>query len=404
MMRRRDFITLLGGGAMAAWPLAAAAQQDDLVRALLMRIMRLQAENAAGQIGQFIKEVESQIGWTTQLPWSAGTIEQRRFDGLRLLRQVPAIRELAQLDSSGKEQMRVSRLAMDVVGSQTDLSQDPKFTEAVAHKVYYGPVYYGPAYLVSRESEHTAPPDYAPVPERDQLSGLGIYVRMEGDLIKVIAPIDEKPAAKAGIMADDIITKLDDEPVQGLTLHQVVEKMRGPANTKIKLTIMRKGHDLPIEVSITRDVIQVSPSVSRDVSSAASRDVSRVVPGSGPYMTLALAGTRRDAGVSVAEVSLKLIWDVILQIKVGKHGLGYLLDAQGRVLVHPDASLAQRDFSGLAQVKAAPAAGTGGATEPVQVARDIHGREVLTARATVAPLGWLVFVEAPVQEADAPVP
>src|SRR5213083_3709965 len=93
----------------------------------LIRIQREQAEAAAAKIGQFIKEIESQIGWTTQLPWSAGTLEQRRFDGLRLLRQVPAITELAQLDATGHEQLRVSRLAMDVVGSRTDFSQEPKF-------------------------------------------------------------------------------------------------------------------------------------------------------------------------------------------------------------------------------------------------------------------------------------
>src|SRR5262249_1006254 len=79
----------------------------------LVRIQREQAEAAAAKIGQFVKEIESQLGWTTQLPWSAGSIEQRRFDALRLLRQVPAITELAQLDSSGKERLRVSRLAMD---------------------------------------------------------------------------------------------------------------------------------------------------------------------------------------------------------------------------------------------------------------------------------------------------
>src|SRR5712692_7007472 len=69
----------------------------------LIRIQREQAEAAAAKIGQFIKEIESQLGWTTQLPWSAGSIEQRRFDALRLLRQVPAITELAQLDATGKE-------------------------------------------------------------------------------------------------------------------------------------------------------------------------------------------------------------------------------------------------------------------------------------------------------------
>ena len=237
----------------------------------LIRIQREQAEAAAAKIGQFIKEIESQVGWTTQLPWSAGTLEQRRFDGLRLLRQVPAITELAQLDASGREQLKVSRLAMDVVASQADLSKEPKFAEAVAKKVYYGPVYF------RRESE--------------------------------------------------------------------------------------------------------------------------------PYMTLALAGTRRDAGVSVAEVNLKLIWDVVSQIKVGDHGQAYVVDAQGRLIAHPDISLVLRntDMTRLSQVKAARSAVSAGNTEQVQEATDIRGRQVLTAYAPVSPLGWLVFVELPADEAYAPL-
>jgi len=240
-------------------------------KASLIRIQREQAEAAAAKIGQFIKEIESQVGWTTQLPWSAGTIDQRRFDGLRLLRQVPAITELSQLDAGGSEQLRVSRLAMDVVASKADLSKEPKFAEAVAHKVYYGPVYF------RRESE--------------------------------------------------------------------------------------------------------------------------------PYMTLALAGTRRDAGVSVAEVNLKLIWDVVSQIKVGDRGHAYVVDAKGRLIAHPDISLVLRntDLSRLAQVQAARAAGAGQTTELLQQAEDVQGRQVLTAFAHVAPLGWLVFVELPVAEAYAPL-
>ncbi len=95
------------------------------------------------------------------------------------------------------------------------------------------------------------------VQTRGEFGGLGIEVTMEVGLVKVVAPIDETPAAKAGVMANDIITKLDDEQVQGLTLNQAVEKMRGPVNTKIKLTIMRKGQDKPIDVTIVRDVIRV---------------------------------------------------------------------------------------------------------------------------------------------------
>jgi carboxyl-terminal processing protease len=101
------------------------------------------------------------------------------------------------------------------------------------------------------------------VQTRGEFGGLGIEVTMEDGLIKVVAPIDDTPAAKAGVMANDVITKLNDEQVQGLTLNQAVEKMRGPVNTKIKLTIMRKGQPNPIEVSITRDIIRVRAVRSR---------------------------------------------------------------------------------------------------------------------------------------------
>jgi two-component system NtrC family sensor kinase len=268
-MRRRKIITLLA--AAAAWPLAARAQEpDDRLRAPQIRTLQRQAEGAAALIGEFIHGVESQLGGTTQGPWPSGNIEQRRLDGLRLLRQVPSIAELAQLDPAGKEQLRISRLAMDVVGNQTDFSQAPKFTEAVAHKVYYGPVY------LLRQSE--------------------------------------------------------------------------------------------------------------------------------PYMTLSLAGARPDFGVSVAEVALKLVWDVIAQTKVGDHGVAYVVDSNGRAIAHSniEISLALRDFSGLAQVRAARAAGAGPPEGAVQ-AHDINGREVLVAYAPVAVprLGWLVFVELPIEEANA---
>ena len=189
----------------------------------LISIQEQQAVAAADKIEEFITQIESQVGWTTQLPWTDGTLDQRRFDALRLLRQVPAITELAQIDAAGHEQLKVSRLTMDVVGSGIDYSHKPEFTQAVAHKVYYGPVYF------RRESE--------------------------------------------------------------------------------------------------------------------------------PYMTLSLAGTRRDTGVSIAQVNLKLIWDVVSKIKVGEHGRAYVVDSAGRLIAHPDISLVLRntDMSRLAQVRGARA-------------------------------------------------
>ena len=83
-----------------------------------------------------------------------------------------------------------------------------------------------------------------------EFGGLGIEVTMEDGLVKVVAPIDDTPAAKAGILSGDLITQIDDDAVQGLTLEQAVNKMKGPVNTKTRLKIMRKGADKPIDVSI----------------------------------------------------------------------------------------------------------------------------------------------------------
>jgi signal transduction histidine kinase len=235
----------------------------------LIRIQSEQAHAASTKIGQFVEDIQAQLGWTVQLPWINATLEQRRIDSLRLLNQVPAVTELVQLDPSGHERLHVSRLATNVIDSQIDFSKNPKFTEAVAHKIYYGPVYF------RQESE--------------------------------------------------------------------------------------------------------------------------------PYMSLALAGARRDTGVSIAEVNLKFVWDVVSRIKVGEHGQAYVVDAMGRLIAHPDINMVLRgtDLSDMAQVKAARAAIAGTVPEPLQVAQGLQGRPVLTAYAEIAPLGWLVFVELPREEAYA---
>ncbi len=103
-------------------------------------------------------------------------------------------------------------------------------------------------------------------------------------------------------------------------------------------------------------------------------------------------------------MNLKLIWDVVSQIKVGERGHAYVVDAQGRLIAHPDISLVLRntDMSRLPQVRAARGA-AGQTTEQVQEAENIQGKPVLTAHAAVAPLGWLMFVELPIEEAYAPL-
>ncbi|MGA0563891.1 S41 family peptidase [Ancylobacter sp. VNQ12] len=101
------------------------------------------------------------------------------------------------------------------------------------------------------------------VQTRGQFGGLGIEVTMEDGLVKVVTPIDDTPAAKAGVLAGDLIIKLDDDEVKGLTLQQAVDKMRGAVATPIKLTILRKGSEKPLELTLTRDVINIKSVRSR---------------------------------------------------------------------------------------------------------------------------------------------
>jgi carboxyl-terminal processing protease len=95
------------------------------------------------------------------------------------------------------------------------------------------------------------------VQNKGEFGGLGIEVTMEDNLVKVVAPIDETPAARAGIRAGDIITHLDGEPVLGLSLNQAVDKMRGPVNAPITLTVKRDGADKALEIKIVRDIIRI---------------------------------------------------------------------------------------------------------------------------------------------------
>ena len=94
------------------------------------------------------------------------------------------------------------------------------------------------------------------VQTRGEFGGLGIEVSMENGLVKVISPIDDTPAARAGLKPGDLITQLDGRPVQGMTLPQAVDRMRGPINSDIKLTIRRKGRD-PFDVQLTRATIRI---------------------------------------------------------------------------------------------------------------------------------------------------
>ncbi len=92
---------------------------------------------------------------------------------------------------------------------------------------------------------------------KGEFGGLGIEVTMENELVKVITPIDDTPASKAGVLAGDLVSEIDGTAVRGLSLQQAVEKMRGLVNTPIELTILRKGADKPLKIKIVRAIIEL---------------------------------------------------------------------------------------------------------------------------------------------------
>jgi signal transduction histidine kinase/ActR/RegA family two-component response regulator len=109
---------------------------------LLFRIQREQARSAADKIGQFLNEITAGLLWETQVSLSDSTVDEWKFDAVRVMRQVPALAEIVQLDATGREQYRMSREAPDVIESHVDHSQEAAFIQAMANKVYYGPVYF----------------------------------------------------------------------------------------------------------------------------------------------------------------------------------------------------------------------------------------------------------------------
>ena len=109
-------LALVTNGAFDMW--FSYQEQKDL----LIQIQRGQAESAASKISQFVDEIEAQMAWVTPLPWNAITLEEWHFDAVRMLRQVPAVTEVAQLDAAGREQFRISRHTKDVIESHVDYS------------------------------------------------------------------------------------------------------------------------------------------------------------------------------------------------------------------------------------------------------------------------------------------
>jgi signal transduction histidine kinase/CheY-like chemotaxis protein len=283
-------VLLVGGLLTVASGIELYFSYQESQRALV-KVEQEKAFAAAATIERFIQEIENSVRGTTRAiaddpavaaprrrdaayraTLASALAEQRELDFLRLLRNVPAIVELRYIDIAGKEQLRVSRLALDAVGSGADFADAPAYKGARSGSAYFSPVYY------RNDSE--------------------------------------------------------------------------------------------------------------------------------PFVTMAIPADASAFEVIAAEVSLRAMWDVVSRIKVGRNGFAYVVDAEGRLIAHPDVRRVSkgRDLAALPQVRVALAARGGtDAAAAVTAARGVDGGEVLTAHAPVVTTGWVVFIEQPLAEAFAPL-
>ena len=233
-------------------------------RAALASLQREKAVAAAARIEQYLRQVSQQLGYAALPQMDAGDVELRRVEFLKLLRQAPEVTDIAQIDGSGREQLAVSRLGMDVVASGKDRSREPAFQQARRGQPWFGPVYF------RKETE--------------------------------------------------------------------------------------------------------------------------------PYMTVATRSGGLGSPVTVAEVNLKFIWDVVSRIRIGEKGKAYVVDAAGLLVADPDIGLVLRKTSMAALPHVVAARDVHDTDAPAMESVDLAGVPVLASVAPIEPLDWKVFVEQPVSE------
>jgi signal transduction histidine kinase/HAMP domain-containing protein len=231
----------------------------------LASLQHEKAIGAASRIEQYIHQIEQQLAYAALPQLDANDVELRRIEFLKLLRQAPEVTDISQLDVQGREQIAVSRLGMDNIGSGRDRSDEPSFRNARRGQPWFGHVYF------RKETE--------------------------------------------------------------------------------------------------------------------------------PYMTIAIR-TSDSGPLTIAEVNLKFIWDVVSRIRIGDKGKAYVVDGNGFLIADPDIGLVLRktDLAQLPHVKAALAASSTDADQSAMVSTDLAGTSVLASVAPIAPLSWYVFVEQPVSE------
>lgn len=220
---------------------------------------------------------------------------------------------------------------------------------------------------------------------RGEFGGLGIEVQMEDGLVKVVTPFDDSPAAKAGVLANDLVTHIDGDAVQGLTLNQAVDKMKGPRNTKVKLKLLRNKKDI-VEVEITRDTIR--PPVVRAQKEGEDIGYLRI----GSFNEQTHEGLKKEVAKLTAEIGPDKLKGFILDLRNNPGGLldqaiqvvddfidsGEIVSTRGRTNDQTNRALARPgDISNGKKVVVLINGGSASASEIVAGALQDHDRAII---------------------------
>ena len=221
------------------------------------------------------------------------------------------------------------------------------------------------------------------VQTKGSFGGLGIEVTMENGFVKVVSPIDDTPAFKAGIQAGDFITHLDEEPVLGLTLSEAVDKMRGEVGSEIKLTIRREDEE-PFDITIVRDVIRIQSVRSRVEGNVGYLRITTFNQQTAPGLEMAVAGIEEELGDELIGYVLDLrnnpggLLDQAIAVSDAFLEKGEVVSTRGRTADDSSRFNAESgDLAGGLPIVVLINGGSASASEIVAGALQDHGRAII---------------------------
>ncbi|MGB7755261.1 MAG: S41 family peptidase [Salinisphaera sp.] len=253
----------------------------------------------------------------------------------------PGAAEVQSLNKAGDSSDADQKLPLSELRKFVAIMHQVKqgYVEKVSDKTLLDNAIHGMVEGLDPHSAYLDPEEYKQlsVSTSGQFGGLGVKVQMENGYLQVVSPIDDTPASKAGIQPGDMIIRIDDKPVKGMSISESVQAMRGKPGSKISLTILRDGHDKPIHLHLKRADIQVASVKSRMLAPGYGYiRISQFTEGTAKGMNKALAKLKKQAKGSLKGIVLDLrnnpggVLNAAVDVSDDFVGSGTIVSIQGR--------------------------------------------------------------------------